>query len=86
MIQSSDSYQIALPEFRGKIEPMFGVYSMECLPLWTSLVEKGIIKLQSLVSHFNLQKINVDDNSFFNELTFMNINTKTDFETAIKQT
>lgn len=84
LLQSTDSYQIVLPEFRGKLEPMFGVYSRECLPLWKGLIEKGVIKLQSLVSHFNLRKINVDDNSFFTELTFMNINTKTDFENARK--
>jgi len=41
--------------------------------------------LQDLVVSFNLKTIDVENHSLFNDSLFMNINTKKDFETAIKQ-
>lgn len=85
IIQNSFQAQITLPFLHGKTEPLFGVYTKECLARWQELIEYGIIKLRDMVTHFNLLKLNVNDNELFNDSLFVNINDKNDFEKAIKK-
>lgn len=85
MIENSTGTQITLPVYRGKIQPLFGVYSKNCLPVWKQLIEQEITKLQEMVTHFDLSKINVDHQKFFNEIVLMNVNDKNDFSKAIQQ-
>lgn len=85
LIEKSNQLQITLPEYENRIEPLFGVYSKECLPQLEKLIHQGTIKLQDLVSQFELLKVNVDNNELFHESFFMNINTKEDFENALQQ-
>ena len=85
MIEQPTHSEIKLPLHHGKIEPLFGVYSKNCLPLWQQLIEQGKIKLQEMVTHFSLLKINVGDNGeLFNVSLFLNINDKNDFQKALK--
>lgn len=85
MIERSSKSQITLPVNNGKTEPLFGVYSKKCLPLWQQLIEQGMIKLQMMITHFDLLKINVGDNELFSDSLFLNINDKNDFQKALKQ-
>lgn len=84
MIENSTRSQITLPVYRGKIQPLFGVYSKNCLQVWKKLVKQGITKLQEMVTHFDLSKINVDYQKIFNEVIFMNVNDKNDLTKAIQ--
>ena len=84
MIEQASHSQITLPVKHRKIEPLFGVYSKECLPLWRQLIHQGMIKLQEMVTHFNWVKINVDNNNLFSDTLFLNINDKNDFQKALK--
>jgi molybdopterin-guanine dinucleotide biosynthesis protein A len=85
MMEQASHSQITLPLNHGKVEPLFGVYSKKCLPLWQQLIEQGMIKLQEMVTHFDLLKINVDNNDLFSDSLFLNINDKNDFQKALKQ-
>lgn len=82
MFQNKGKSQIILPVRQGKMEPLFGIYSKDCLFKWHELMEGAIIKLQEMVIHFRLNKIEVDNNVQFSDSLFMNINTKKDFENA----
>lgn len=85
IIQQAAHSQIALPLYHGKIQPLFGAYSTQCLPKWKQLIEQGIIKLQEMVMHFDLLKIDIQKNGLFVDLLFININDKNDFNKALKQ-
>ncbi|MEP7267504.1 MAG: molybdenum cofactor guanylyltransferase [Saprospiraceae bacterium] len=85
MIEQASQSQITLPLNREKIEPLFGVYSKECLPLWQQLIEQRMIKLQEMVTHFELLKINIENNELFNDFLFLNINDNNDLQRAIKK-
>ena len=85
IVQSASYSQITLPLYQRKLEPLFGVYSKECLPHWQQLIELGIIKLQQMITRFNFLTINIDNNELFNDLLFMNINDKSDLNKALKQ-
>lgn len=86
IIENATQSQITLPVHKDKTEPLFGVYSKECSNTWFELISKGIIKLQDLVVTFNLKTLAIENHPLFKDSLFMNINTKKDFETAIKQT
>jgi len=85
MVQNSAQSQITLPCLHEKIEPLFGVYSKECLVKWKELIQKGITKLQNIVTCFKLQKLCIDDNILFNDWLFVNINDMNDYKKAAKQ-
>lgn len=84
MIERSVHSQITLPVYHSELQPLFGVYSKNCLPLWQRLIEKGMIKLQEMVTHFELKKIAVEKNELFVDLLFTNINDENDFKQALK--
>lgn len=85
VIQHATNSQIALPLYQGRIQPLFGVYSRQCLPKWKQLIEQGMIKLQEMVMHFDLVKIDIEKNELFVDLLFTNINDKNDLNKALKQ-
>ena len=83
IIKNSDNSQITLPKRKEKIEPLFGVYSKDCLIRWAELIQQDIYKLQEIILQFKLKTINMEDHLSFHDLLFMNINTKKDLENAI---
>lgn len=85
MMKQAAHSQITLPLYHGKIQPLFGVYSRQCLAKWKQLIEQGIIKLQEMVTHFDLLKIDIENNKLFNDLLFTNINDINDYNNALKQ-
>lgn len=85
MMQHKAHSQIVLPLYHGKIQPLFGVYARLCLAKWKQLIEQGIIKLQEMITHFDLLKIDIENNKLFNDLLFTNINDINDYNKALKQ-
>jgi molybdopterin-guanine dinucleotide biosynthesis protein A len=85
VIKQSYGYQITLPLNADQLEPLFGVYTTDCKDEWLRLVREGIVKLHELVTHFNLKKLKTDNNGLFAEKLFMNINTRQELESALKQ-
>jgi molybdenum cofactor guanylyltransferase len=82
VITQSIGYQITVPVYRQKIEPMFAVYSKSCSKKWKEEIDKGVFKLQVIMSKFKTLELNVDGNAIFKDDLFMNINTKEDLENA----
>ena len=85
IIDNSEPQGITLPFHAGKIEPLFGVYSRNCLKKWEQLIQQGIIKLQTMVFHFQLEKIDTTNNPLFSDLLFTNINDKSDLAKALQK-
>ena len=83
LLSVSETYEITVPMFKEKLEPLFGIYSKSCLPRWEELMQSGTLKLQSLIEQFNFQKIKVDSNPLFDDIMFTNLNTQTDFMNAL---
>lgn len=85
IIRHSAGSQIALPVYHEQIQPLFGVYSKNCLPNWKHLIQQKIIKLQEMVTYFKLSKINIENETQFNEVLFMNVNDENDLIKALQQ-
>ena len=84
IIENTNESQIILLENQGKLEPLFGIYSKDCEQIWLELIQQNTIKLQKMVSYFKLKIIPVENNEIFKESFFKNINTKEDFDNALK--
>jgi len=80
LISSTDS-QIVIPD-HGRLEQMFCVYATSCKTKWLELAQQGIIKLQELITHFSITRIDVLNHPLFNEPFFMNINSREEFLVA----
>lgn len=84
MLSNAGTSQISLPLYKGRIEPLFGAYSKGCLTKWDILIDSKITKLKEMVECFDLSKINVGSNPVFSDLFFTNVNSKDDFNVALK--
>ncbi len=85
VVNNINESQIILLENKGKIEPLFGVYSTDCEKKWLQLIEQNKIKLQDMVLHFKLKTIAVENNEIFAASFFKNINTKEDLNKALNR-
>lgn len=83
VVNNTNESQIVLLENKGKIEPLFGVYSKECEENWLQLIEQNQIKLQDMVLQFKLKTIPIENKEIFKESFFRNINTQEDFNNAL---
>lgn len=83
VVNNTNESQIVLLENKGKIEPLFGVYSKECEENWLQLIEQKIIKLQDMVLQFKLKTIPIENKEIFAASFFRNINTQEDFNNAL---
>jgi molybdenum cofactor guanylyltransferase len=82
VIRNSEESQVVLLENKGRIEPLFGMYSKECEAIWLKLIEEGKIKLQEMVLNFKFKVIPIENNEIFGANFFKNINTKEDLKNA----
>jgi molybdopterin-guanine dinucleotide biosynthesis protein A len=82
LISRSIDYEITLPFFDKYDEPLFAIYSKNITERWLQQLQQGNYKLQELVNHFMVQKINVASHPLFSKKLFMNINTPDDLEKA----
>ncbi len=78
LIRNSGNSQIVLTEHNNKKEPLFALYSKDCLDEWESLILKNILSLQKLILNFNARIINVDNNILFSSNHFYNVNSQKD--------
>lgn len=85
LIQLSNDFDITVPVFKGKLEPMLGVYSKNCLSSWGKLIQEKKYKLQEIFTNFNTQLLDVTNNSLFDDTFFMNVNSPEDRLVALKK-
>lgn len=82
LISQCVDFEITLPVLDHQTEPLFALYSKNITHEWLQNLKQRNYKLQELVNHFKVQKINVDSHPLFSKKLFMNINTPYDLEIA----
>lgn len=80
LIEHSFDFDITVAVHQEKIQPLFGMYSISCLPEWKNQIQKNNFKLQELISHFNLQKLEMKTMNSFDEAIFTNVNSKSELQ------
>ncbi|QQS27488.1 MAG: molybdenum cofactor guanylyltransferase [Sphingobacteriales bacterium] len=82
-LNQSNSAQIILTQFQGVPQPLFGMYHTSCLDAWEILLQKNVLKLQNIISHFETSIIDIENNPLFFPTFFTNLNTPSDVTNAL---
>jgi len=86
MINVADSYDAVVPRLGNMIEPLHAVYSKDCLAPAENLIKEGYMSVHQLLPLVKVRYIEADEIDRFDprHLSFFNINTRADLETARK--
>jgi len=76
LIKSSKNKEVCIPTFKGKIHPLIGVYSKDCINAFKSAINKDCLKLMTVNNTLN-HKI-VETQKLIDEKEFTNMNSKSD--------
>ena len=83
LLDSSKKKLITIPKYNEKLHSLIGIYKKNALPYFKESIENGFLKLGLVNKNLNCKIVNVsliENASFFNEKTFVNVNTKKDLE------
>jgi molybdopterin-guanine dinucleotide biosynthesis protein A len=82
MFKKSSGYDVVVPWVNHRYEPLFCIYSKNCIKFIQKLFEKKIFKLSQLFAQVRIKKISEKEILKFDspEKIFMNINTPQDFK------
>ncbi len=84
MLKISDGFDMVIPRVGSLWEPLHAVYSKSCLSAIEQLLEEGNYKIDRLLSLVKVRYLEAGEIDRFDpeRLSFFNINTKADLETA----
>jgi molybdopterin-guanine dinucleotide biosynthesis protein A len=80
MYKNIQGYQIIAPRINDRYEPLFSIYSKECLKSIKELLDKKIFKVSELFSKVKVREISEEEVLKFisPEIIFTNINSPED--------
>jgi len=86
MIQIADSFDVVVPRLGNMVEPLHAVYSKNCLAPAESLLKQGNLSVYQLFPLVKVRYVEAEEIDRFDpqHLSFFNINTEADLETARK--
>jgi len=75
---------VAIPEIGGEVEPLFAVYSKNCLPVIFDHLHKRDFKIRRVLKKLKVEKIGVKEIDAVDpeHLSFLNVNTEKDLKKA----
>lgn len=76
MVEQLGSHQAVVPELSGYLQPLAAVYSRLCLPVFTSCLEKGKLKLVRIFEELDARVLKENELTRFGkaEEIFFNVN------------
>ena len=86
MLQAAQGYDVTIPRRKGEFEPLHAVYSKGCIGAIEKLLAEGSLKIDRLLDMVRVRYIEDEEIDRYDphNLSFFNINTKADFERAMK--
>ena len=84
LLSECDDHDVVVPQCGGEVEPLFAVYSKNCLPIIFDQIQKGDLKIRrvfeklkvAMVGEQEIEKVDPE------HLSFLNINTEEDLKKA----
>jgi molybdopterin-guanine dinucleotide biosynthesis protein A len=86
MISQSEGYELTIPKFGAKYQPLCAVYSKGCIPKIKRMIEENKLKLDSLVFEVDAKLIEEREVMRFDPdgTMFFNVNTKFEYQKALE--
>ncbi len=84
LLQKSGTFDVAIPEVNGEIEPLFALYSKDCIPVMFEHLQRQNLKIRQVVDKLRVKKVGAAEIDRFDpeHLSFFNINTHEDLKRA----
>jgi molybdopterin-guanine dinucleotide biosynthesis protein A len=84
LLQKSGTYDVVIPEIGGEVEPLFALYSKNCIPVMFEHLQKKILKMREVLGKLQVRKIGAKEIDRLDpqHLSFFNINTEEDLRRA----
>jgi molybdopterin-guanine dinucleotide biosynthesis protein A len=84
LLEKSGNYDVVIPEIDGEVEPLFAVYSKNCIPVMFEHLQKQNLKIRQVLGKLHWKKIGADEIDQLDpkHLSFFNINTQEDLRRA----
>ena len=84
MIQLSADFDLVIPRWDGMVEPLHAVYSKGCLAAIESLVGKGTLSVNKLLTLVRTRYVETEEIDRLDpkHLSFFNVNTEADLNMA----
>ncbi len=84
LLQKSGTSDVVIPEISGEVEPLFALYSKNCIPAMFEHLQKQILKIREVLGKLQVKKIETKEIDRLDpqHLSFFNINTEEDLKKA----
>jgi molybdopterin-guanine dinucleotide biosynthesis protein A len=85
LLDEGESHDVVIPEIDGEVEPLFAVYSKNCMPVMFEHLQKQNLKMRELLSKLKVKKVKAEDIDRIDpqHLCFFNVNTHEDLQRAL---
>jgi molybdopterin-guanine dinucleotide biosynthesis protein A len=84
MVESSEGYDIVIPEIGGEVEPLLALYSKNCIPVISEHLMRDNLKTREILDKLKVKRIGKKEIERFDprRLSFFNLNTPADQKRA----
>jgi molybdopterin-guanine dinucleotide biosynthesis protein A len=84
LLEERKTYDVVIPEIDGEAEPLFALYSKNCIPVMFERLQKRSLKIREVIGKLHVRKIGASkiDRLDPQHLSFFNINTEEDLRRA----
>jgi molybdopterin-guanine dinucleotide biosynthesis protein A len=82
--EKSETYDAVIPEIDGEAEPLFALYSKNCIPVMFEHLQKQNLKMREVLRKLQVNRIGAEEIDRLDpeHLSFFNINTEEDLKIA----
>lgn len=84
LLQKCDHHDVVVPEINGEVEPLFAVYSKNCLPVMSTHIQRDALKIRDIFEELRTKKVREKEIERVDpkHLSFFNINREEDLMKA----
>ncbi|KPL01833.1 MAG: hypothetical protein AMJ73_09745 [candidate division Zixibacteria bacterium SM1_73] len=84
LLDERGTYDVVIPEIDGEVEPLFALYSKNCIPVMIEHLQKRNLKTREVINELHVKKIGTKEINRVDprHLSFFNINTEEDLRKA----
>lgn len=85
LLEEIGNYDAVIPDVDGEVEPLFALYSKNCIPVMFEHLQKQNLKIRDLLGKLKVKRIKAEDIHRVDpqHLSFFNINTEEDLRRAL---
>jgi molybdopterin-guanine dinucleotide biosynthesis protein A len=84
LLEQCGDHDVVIPQASGEVEPLFAIYTKNCLPVINDHLQRGDLKVRSILTELRVRRVEEEeiDRVDPERLSFFNVNTSDDLKRA----